>query len=685
MMLDETTKNLLKINNSLAKKLEKLKINSIWDLILHIPIKYENNTKIQKIKNVIVGERCIIKGIIIEKKIIHNINKSQLLIKITDDKINTINIRFIHFYNNQYKLFQIGQIFYFKGQIRKGYSGELELIHPTIKTKSFIISKDQLTGIYPLVSGISQDKMQNLINNALKIVNLNETLPTKLIENLKLSTFTQSINYLHNPKIPKSLEELQYNINFYKKRLKFDELLSQQLSMLLARKKRKTLKTKTIKSKGYLQTKLIKKLKFKLTSSQEKVLNEILNDLQQTSPMNRLLQGDVGSGKTIIAAISAINVVESGLQVAIITPTEILAEQHYQKFKEWMLDLNININYLLGKQKLSEKTQIKKDLLINKINILIGTHAVFQENVVFFDLGLAIIDEQHKFGVNQRLMLKNKGNNIHQLMMSATPIPRTLTMSYFADLDISIINELPPERKPIINKLINSKRINQLEKVITNIHKKKQQVYWICTLIEESETLQLKNVKQTALKLKKIFPNLYIDIIHGKLKYKEKITIMENFKNKKIDILVATTVIEVGIDVPNASLMIIENSERIGLSQLHQLRGRIGRGDNQSICIFMFDEPLNQIAKQRLKVIYENNDGFQIAKYDLKIRGPGELLGIKQSGTPLFKFVNLSEDLDLLNLSIKTAKNLIENNHLEYINQHLSRWSNHEIINYLNV
>lgn len=685
-MLDDNTKNLLNINNDLANKLEKLNINSIWDLILHIPYRYENDTTIQAIKDVTLDEKYIkyiVKGKIIKQQIIFNRYKNQLLLTITDDCINTLNIRFIHFYPNQQKVLAIGKIFYFKGQIRNNLLG-LEMVHPIIKSDIFTTNTNKLTGIYSLTSGITQETMQNLIKMAFKIVNLNDTLPKNIIQPLNLCSFKESIIFLHNPTIQKTYQELQNKINFYKQRLKFDELLAQQLSMTIARQQRNKLISHSIECQGILQQQLQIQLNFKLTYAQEKVLSEIKNDLKKNIPMNRLLQGDVGSGKTIVAALTALNVVESGLQVAIIAPTEILAEQHFKKFTEWTSNLNISIKYLTSKHKYSEKNIIKKELIEKKIDILIGTHAIFQKNIIFFNLGLVIIDEQHRFGVQQRLMLKNKGHNVHQLMMSATPIPRTLTMSYFADLDLSVIDELPSGRKKIINKLINSNRINQVEKFIYNHAKKQQQIYWVCPLIEESERLQLTTVNQTAVKLKQIFHDLSIGVIHGKLKSQEKTTIMEDFKNQKIDILVATSVIEVGIDVPNASLMVIENSERIGLSQLHQLRGRIGRGENQSICIFMFCDPLTEIAKQRLKVIYENNDGFEISKYDLQLRGPGEVLGIKQSGADLFKFIDLNQDSTLLQFAKQTVQTLIKNNNSNYIEKHLKKWSNHQI-HYLNV
>ena len=464
------------------------------------------------------------------------------------------------------------------------------------------------------------------------------------------------------------------NLPFFR-RLKFDELLAQQLSMRLARNEREQQTATPLHHTGKLVDKLLSQLSFSLTNAQKKCLAEIQADLSRTHPMHRLLQGDVGSGKTIVAALAALSAIEAGFQAALTAPTEILAEQHFSKFATWFNALNIPVAFLSGSTKKKEKQQVKDDLLSGKVRFVVGTHALFQDDVLFENLGFVIVDEQHRFGVGQRLRFKNKGDNVHQLMMSATPIPRTLAMGFFADLDVSVIDEMPPNRTPVKTHLKNSElRRAEIEQFVRKIIQDGRQAYWVCPLIEESEALQLKTATETFERLSQTFPELSIGLVHGRMKPADKAEVMQQFVSGSLKVLVATTVIEVGVDVPNATLMVIEHAERMGLSQLHQLRGRVGRGGGQSHCVLLFTEPLSDTAKERLRIIYQNTDGFEIARQDLQLRGPGEFLGAKQSGVPLLRFADIEKDIDLLETACRCANQMVQNQQNEVITKHLQRW-----------
>jgi secA DEAD-like domain len=445
--------------------------------------------------------------------------------------------------------------------------------------------------------------------------------------------------------------------------------------MRLARQRRQHGQAVPLSGDGRLCRTLLGNLPFRLTAAQERVCGEIRTDLAQSTPMHRLLQGDVGSGKTIVAALSALTALESAeeVQVAIMAPTEILAEQHFAKFRQWLEPLGLTVAWLSGSLKKKEKEQVKAALADGRIRVAVGTHALFQDDVAFRQLGLVIVDEQHRFGVAQRLALKNKGREVHQLMMSATPIPRTLAMSFYADLDVSSIDELPPNRTPIKTLLVNQVRRHDVEGFVLNTCQKGQQAYWVCPLIEESEALQLQTATDTLARLQAALPGLSVGLVHGRMKAAEKAAVMAEFIAGRLHVLVATTVIEVGVDVPNASLMVIEHAERMGLAQLHQLRGRVGRGAAASSCVLMFAEPLSVLARARLKVVREHTDGFEIAKQDLEIRGPGEFLGARQSGVPMLRFANLQTDLHLLEAARRVAADLMADEP-EIVAQHLQRW-----------
>lgn len=652
-------------------KLNKLNINSIWDLALHLPLRYEDETHITSIADAPLGIPVQIEATVTHQQIQFRPRK-QLIVQVTDVSGHILHLRFLHFYPSQQQQLAEGKTIRALGEIKHGFLGD-EMIHPKIRTANNKMLAETLTPVYPTVNGLNQITLRKLINQALEYIPKDDTLPASLLEELNLPPLLDSLKLLHAPTPEYSIRDLHNGALPAWQRLKFDELLAQQLSMRLSRQKRKNGQAPMIQGNQSLTQSLLTSLPFQLTTAQQRALIEIQQDMAQPNPMHRLLQGDVGSGKTIVAALAAATALEAGFQVAIMAPTEILAEQHYLKFSQWLNPLGIAIGWLSGSQRKRAKEAVKQQLANGQINLTIGTHALFQEEVTFQNLGLIIVDEQHRFGVAQRLALKNKGQDVHQLMMSATPIPRTLAMSFFADLDVSVINELPPGRTPVITRLVNNIRRHEVEGLVRRTCDKGQQVYWVCPLIEESETLQLQTATDTLAQLRESLPQLNIGLVHGRMKAAEKAKIMAAFVRNDIQVLVATTVIEVGVDVPNASLMIIEHAERMGLAQLHQLRGRVGRGQQVSRCVLLFSEPLSELARARLKVIYEQTDGFEIARQDLNIRGPGEFLGARQSGSPMLRFANLEEDLVLLEKARDLAPKLMEQQP-DIVQKHLQRW-----------
>ena len=671
--MDLNTQQILHISSdAMISKLKKLHLENLWDFVMHLPLRYEDNTHLTPLSDLRVGERVLVEATVTHQEI-QNRPRRQLIASLSDSSHHTLFIRFLHIYPNHLKLLATGNRLRVAGEVRQGFYG-FEMVHPTVHLADGAALAEHLTPVYPTVAGVHQNQLRRYIQYALEQVELIDTLPENLLQSLKLPSFADTVQFLHAPPPEYSLKQLNNGSLPAWQRLKFDELLAQQLSMQLARNERAGQSTVALKGNGKLTTALEKQLPFALTNAQKKSLHEIRQDLSQSHPMHRLLQGDVGSGKTIVAAMAALIAVESGFQVALMAPTEILAEQHFAKLQQWLTPLNIRIAHLSGSLKKKEKDQIKSIIASGEAQIAVGTHALFQKDVIFNQLGLVIVDEQHRFGVAQRLALKNKGHYVHQLMMSATPIPRSLAMGFFADLDISIIDELPPGRQPIETKLIRNERRPAVEQFVRRTVSEGKQAYWVCPLIEESETLQLKTATETYENLVHTFPDLKIGLVHGRMKPAEKNEVMAQFLSGCLNILVATTVIEVGVDVPNAVLMVIEHAERMGLSQLHQLRGRVGRGGGESTCILLFDnDKLTEIAKSRLKIIYENTDGFEIARLDLNLRGPGEFLGARQSGVPLLRFANFQEDIHLLEHAQKIATQMIEQN-LPHVEQHLNRW-----------
>jgi len=687
-----------KISPATLAKLAKLGVHHRSDLLLHLPLRYEDETHLAPIDTVLAGETAQVQGMITHSEVIYKPRRT--LVCRLEDNSGELYLRFLNFYPSQQKQLAVGKAIRAIGEARMGFYG-MEMVH----AKCRVADEDtplnsSLTPIYPTTAGLSQTILRKLIGNALEVLPLRETLPQTLLDKLQLVSFSDSVKLLHSPPPEVSASSLEQRDHAAWQRIKFDELLAQQLSMRVHHRERGKRRAPALKAKKTLTQQLLKALPFALTKAQQKVLAEISHDLALAHPMQRLLLGDVGSGKTIVAALAALQAIANGYQVAFMAPTEILAEQHYIKLREWLIPLGLEPVWLSGSMKKKDKAAAAKHIAEGTTQIAVGTHALFQAAVEFKKLGLVIVDEQHKFGVQQRLALRNKGkvdaaqvltrqanemsNDVgfkpdlqnqepHQLMMSATPIPRTLAMSYYADLDVSVIDELPPGRTPIITKLVSEARRDAVCEKVRDACAAGQQVYWVCPLIEESETLELQNALETQLILSETFPEFKVGLVHGKLDNALKASTMAAFKAGEINLLVATTVIEVGVDVPNASLMVIEHAERMGLAQLHQLRGRVGRGAAQSTCILMFQSPVSELARARLKVIFENTDGFIIAQQDLQLRGPGELLGARQSGVAMLRFADLSVDEDLLDLARATADKLLSD-FPDAARAHLHRW-----------
>jgi len=662
-----------------SKKLKKLGILNSLDLLLHIPIRYLDETKIDLIKDIRPGSMYQIEAKIISIEVSYRPRKN--LTVYVQDVSGDLKLRFINFYPSQIKQFEEGKNLRVYGEI-KSNSFLFEMIHPQYELISIDTPlKDFYTPVYPATEGLSQKLIFKLVQKVFKQETLNEQYPEyfgNLYQEKNLPSLLEALKSIHKPRKEYEKKLFDEKKSIFHQRVIYDELLAHQFFFRGKYYENKSYKSKPILYSDIIQKNFLNNLEFKLTNQQQLVFLEIKNDLSQSYPMYRLLQGDVGSGKTVVAVMAALQAINSGFQVVFMAPTEILAEQHFEKLNSWLTPLSIHVELLTGSMKSKLKKISYEKIKSGEAKLIVGTHALIQEKVDYKSIGFYIIDEQHRFGVRQRLALKeknksNKDFEPHQLMMSATPIPRTLAMNYFADMDISIINEMPPGRKSIITKIFSSEKRNQILDTINQNCLSGNQVYWVCPLIEESETLQLETAEQTFKDLSNYFVNHKVGLIHGRLPSINKKEIMGEFKKNRIKIIVATTVIEVGVDVPNATLMVIENAERMGLSQLHQLRGRIGRGDKKSICILLYQKKLSDIAKRRLKVIYENIDGFKIAEEDLKLRGPGELLGLKQSGLPSLRIADLDRDQELLNIA-KTDADLLLQKSPKDVLMHINRW-----------
>ena len=644
--------------------------------MLHLPLRYVDETRITPIRDLRLGEQAQVEGEIIHAEVQYKPRKA--LIARLQDAGGTLILRFLNFYPSQVAALKEGTRVRALGEVRHGFFG-YEMVHPQCKpVREGATVKQTLTPVYPTTAGLSQPSLRKWIGRALESGGHLEILPASVYQGKHWPDFQQSLLQLHYPSPDADQHALQEKTTPAWQRLAFDELLAQQISMRKHYARRRGLGAPAMPPSKKLVSALLKSLPFGLTAAQQRVFTDIQHDLGLSYPMQRLLQGDVGSGKTIVAAMAALQAIEHGWQAAIMAPTEILAEQHFNKLSGWLQNLTaavapVRVVWVAGSQGKKARAEALAAIASGEAQLVIGTHAVFQDQVQFARLGLVIVDEQHRFGVQQRLALRQKGAQPHQLMMSATPIPRTLSMSYFADLDVSVIDELPPGRTPVVTKLVSDARREEVFERVRAACRQGRQAYWVCPLIEESEALQLQTAVDTHIALQEAFPELQVGLVHGRMKPADKQAVMLAFSANEINLLVATTVIEVGVDVPNASLMVIEHAERMGLSQLHQLRGRVGRGAASSACILLYQAPLSETARARLKIIYESSDGFEIAQADLHLRGPGEFMGVRQSGTPMLKIADLERDAGLL-AEAQTMADWLLQKHPQAAEAHLQRW-----------
>jgi len=648
-------------------KLEKLGLRSRFDFVLHLPLRYEDETVLTPVYAAPPGRPVLVQARVLRAGVVFR-GKRQLIVT-----AQGLVLRFFHFHAGQVAQFKqaLEQGLYVRafGEVRLG-----EMVHPRYR---FVGGAEPLpetlTPVYPATAGIGQATLRPKVLEALDGGALEDTVPPGLRERYALPAFDESVKLLHRPPPGIDATSLVERTHPAWRRVKFDELLAQQLSMRLAYRARRRRRAQALRAGGTLVSTFLRQLPFKLTVAQARALNEVIRDLTESHPMQRLLQGDVGSGKTIIAAIACLAAADSDAQAAVMAPTEILSEQHLRKFKEWLQPLGVRIAWLHGGLTAREKKHVQAAITSGEAQIIVGTHALVQKGVEFARLALAVVDEQHRFGVQQRLTLRRKGDDTvpHQLMLSATPIPRTLSMTYFADLDVSVIDELPPGRTEVVTRLFAAGRRGEVLARIRDACAEGQQGYWVCPVIEESKE-GVRTAVDTYARLSAELKDLRVGLLHGRMDPAEKGGVMEDFVAGKVQLLVSTTVIEVGVDVPNASLMVIESAERFGLAQLHQLRGRIGRGGRESVCILLYGEPLADTARDRLKVIYENTDGFVIAQRDLEQRGPGEYLGERQSGH-LLRFADLERDRELVGQAIEAAGEMLEH-HPAAARAHVERW-----------
>ncbi|MBT8506204.1 ATP-dependent DNA helicase RecG [Coxiella-like endosymbiont of Rhipicephalus sanguineus] len=667
----------------MTELLASLNIHTLQDLLFHLPLRYEDRTRLTSLGALRHGDQTTIEGFIEFTNI--NYGRRRSLHCCIGDGTGSLILRFYHFNSQQYQqLMKRGLRLKCFGTARQNYQGRLEMVHPEYRVVNATIpipTEENLTAVYPTTKGLPQTKLRDLLSQALNYLKKRDVFEELFSESLRqefnLPTLIASLLYVHCPPSNAPLKLLKAGKHPAQQRLIIEELVAQQIELLKLRSRAKMYLAPVLNLEAEKENKLRQALPFKLTAAQERVISEINEDLKRSHPMQRLVQGDVGSGKTIVAAMAIIKVVENGYQCAVMVPTEILAEQHHRAFQKWLNPLGIQVGWLTGSLNNSAREQTLQKIRQGEDQVIVGTHALFQEDVAFLKLGLIVIDEQHRFGVHQRLALKEKGSNNsiypHQLIMTATPIPRTLALTAYANFDVSTIDELPSGRKPITTVLMSNARRNEVIARIKQNCEQGKQAYWVCTLIEDSEMLQCEAAEATYQKLRQLLNHLTVGLIHGRLSRNEKDAVMMDFKAGGIDLLVATTVVEVGVDVPNASLIIIENAERLGLAQIHQLRGRVGRGKDKSYCVLLYQKPLSQYARDRLILLRNSQDGFVVAQKDLELRGPGELLGTRQAGMLPFRITDLIRDQCLLSRAQSIATRMLDQYPLQ-ATRLLQRW-----------
>jgi len=653
------------VGPALAKKLEKLHLFRVEDVLFLLPLRYEDRTQLVKIGALVAGSRCLVSGEVLLSEIVYR-GRRNLLVRISDGS-GQLTLRFFHFSRQQHAQFQAGRRVTCFGEVRRG-AGGFEMIHPEyriLREDQDEVLSDSLTAIYPATEGVQQGRLRSLTDQALRMMQEAppaELLPADITKKLGMPTLAEAIAFLHRPPPDADIKQLLDGKHPCQQRLAFEELLAHYLSLRNMRALAESEDAIALIDGNEDVSGFIADLPFALTSAQKRVVDEISSDLAQPHPMMRLIQGDVGSGKTVVAAIACIKAIACGVQTAIMAPTEILAEQHWRNFSDWLRPFGIEPAWLSGSQRAPARRESLAAIADGHAQVIVGTHALFQEGVEFKRLALVIIDEQHRFGVHQRMALRDKGvsadGHPHQLVMTATPIPRTLAMAAYADLDTSVIDEMPPGRQPVVTIAVPESRRAEVIARVESACEAGHQAYWVCPLIEESEVLDYQAAEASYQVLTEALPDIRIGLVHGRMRPAEKERGMKAFKEGLIQLLVATTVIEVGVDVPGASLMIIENAERMGLSQMHQLRGRVGRGSAQSHCVLLYKSPLGRIAKERLTVLRDTNDGFVVAQRDLELRGPGELLGTRQTGLPDYRIANLVRDAELMPQVQVTAESL---------------------------
>ena len=669
------------VGPALAGTLGRLNLQRIEDLLFLLPLRYEDRSRLARLGGLRPGDRCLVEGEVLLAETVYRGRRS-LLVRIGDGS-GQITLRFFYFSRQQQAQFASGAKVSAYGDVRAGPGG-LEIVHPeyrVLRPQQATALDDSLTPVYPTTEGVQQGRLRNLVAQAMQLMHKTpppELLPAEVLDKLQMPSLVEALEYLHKPPTDADTASLLSGRHPCQQRLAFEELLAHYLSLRNLRALAREQSATALPAGAALVQKFVTGLPFTLTAAQARVNDEIASDLALAHPMMRLIQGDVGSGKTVVAAIACLQAIAGGVQTAVMAPTELLAEQHYRNFSDWFHDTGIEPAWLSGSQRQSQKRAALEAIESGEAKLVIGTHALFQKGVRFSKLGMVVIDEQHKFGVHQRMALRDKGSGPgrqpHQLVMTATPIPRTLAMAAYADLDTSIIDELPPGRKPVQTVAMPDTRRREIIDRVRRACEGDQQAYWVCPLIEESEILDYQAAEASFEMLKAAIPGLSIGLVHGRMKAPAKDKVMHAFKEGQIRLLVATTVIEVGVDVPNASLMIIENAERMGLSQLHQLRGRVGRGAAQSNCVLLYKAPLGQLARNRLAVLRDTNDGFKVAQRDLELRGPGELLGTRQTGLPQYRVADLLRDAWLMP-EVQMAAQSMQRSSGEHIPALIRRWT----------